>query len=292
MRKTYIGAICLSLAASIWGGLYVVSKYAMDAVPPFTLLFLRYSTASLSLVLACHLSGKPVFPILERKALLQVGFVGYFLSISAQFIGTNLSSAHMGAVITTLSPIFQSLFAIWLLKEKMSGREGIAMSIAFAGVLIIILTNSGGSSISSTFGGNLILLLAALFWGYQSVVARQASFIHSPLTITTAGALTATILTGLASLTELGNWNYSVLATWPIILSVLYIGIISTAVAFFTWNKGLSLLSSHQAGPFFFFQPIIGSLLGWALLDEHLTTAFFSGTALIVVGVYVSFKKD
>ncbi|SMC82644.1 DMT family transporter [Sporomusa malonica] len=292
MRKTYIGAICLSLAASLWGGLYVVSKYAMDAVPPFTLLFLRYLTASLALILACRLSGMPIFPVHERKALLQVGFIGYFLSISSQFIGTNLSSAHMGAVITTLSPIFQSLFAIWLLKERMSHRAGIAMAIAFAGVLVIILTSASGESVGRALWGNLILLLAALFWGYQSVLARQASFIHSPLTVTTAGVLIATLFTGVASLTELGSWNYNVLTTWPIILSILYIGIASTAVAFFTWNKGLSLLSSHQAGPFFFFQPIVGSLLGWALLGEHLTVAFFSGAALIVAGVYLSFKHS
>lgn len=292
MRKTYVGAICLSLAASSWGGLYVVSKYAMDAVPPFSLLFLRYLTASLTLILACHLSGIPKFPARERKALLQVGFIGYFLSISSQFIGTNLSSAHMGAVITTLSPIFQSLFAIWLLKERMSRRAGIAMAIAFAGVMVIIFKSSGGQSTGSTLWGNLILLLAALFWGYQSVVARQTSLIHSPLTITTAGVLTATLFTGVASITELGSWNYAVLTTWPIILSILYIGIISTAVAFFTWNKGLSLLSSHQAGPFFFFQPIVGSLLGWALLGEHLTAAFFSGTALIAIGVYLSFEHN
>ncbi|WP_425060649.1 hypothetical protein SCACP_13860 [Sporomusa carbonis] len=290
MREKYIGAICLSLAASLWGGLYVVSKYAMNIIPPFTLLFLRYLTASITLVIACRMTGVTVFPAGGRTALLQIGFIGYFLSISAQFIGTNLSSAHMGAVITTLSPIFQSLFAVLLLREKMSRREGTAMFTAFAGVLVIILI--GNESGGSTLWGNLILLLAALFWGYQSVVARQASFVHSPLTITTAGVLTATLLTGMASITELGRWDYGVLTTWPIISSVLYIGIASTAVAFFTWNKGLSLLSSHQAGPFFFFQPVVGSLLGWALLGEHLTWSFFVGSALIIIGVYLSFKSE
>ncbi|SDE72670.1 DMT family transporter [Sporomusa acidovorans] len=288
MRQGFKGAFYLSLAASIWGGLYVVSKYAMEIVPPFTLLFFRYVVASATLSIACRIVNAPIFPAVKRTSLLQVGFIGYFLSISAQFIGTNLSSAHMGAVITTLSPIFQSIFAILLLKETMSRREGMAMFIAFAGVLIIILT--GGDNSDSTLWGNLILLLAAVFWGYQSVIARQASFIHSPLTVTTAGALVAAFFTGLAALTELGQWNYLAITTWSIVLSILYIGVVSTAVAFFAWNKGLSLLSTHQAGPFFFFQPVVGSLLGWAMLGEQLTIAFFCGTILIIIGVYYSFK--
>lgn len=288
MRQGFKGAIYLSLAASLWGGLYVVSKYAMDIVPPFTLLFFRYLIASATLSIVCRIINAPIFPAVKRNFLLQVGFIGYFLSISAQFIGTNLSSAHMGAVITTLSPVFQSIFAILLLKEAMSRREGIAMFIAFAGVLVIIL--AGGDNSGSTLWGNLILLLAAVFWGYQSVIARQASFIHSPLTVTTAGSLVATFFTGLAALTELGQWNYQAITTWPIVLSILYISVASTAVAFFAWNKGLSLLSSHQAGPFFFFQPVVGSLLGWAILGEQLTIAFFGGTILIIIGVYHSFK--
>lgn len=45
MKKSIIGAICLSLAASMWGGMYVVSKYVLDFIPPFTLVWLRYMIA-------------------------------------------------------------------------------------------------------------------------------------------------------------------------------------------------------------------------------------------------------
>ncbi|MBL1704302.1 EamA family transporter, partial [Klebsiella pneumoniae] len=41
MKQTILGAICLSLATSIWGGMYVVSKYVLDFIPPLTLVWLR-----------------------------------------------------------------------------------------------------------------------------------------------------------------------------------------------------------------------------------------------------------
>lgn len=46
MQENFKGAIYLSIGASLWGGMYVASKYALDLIPPFTLLFIRYILAS------------------------------------------------------------------------------------------------------------------------------------------------------------------------------------------------------------------------------------------------------
>jgi drug/metabolite transporter (DMT)-like permease len=91
---------------------------------------------------------------------------------------------------------------------------------------------------------------------------------------------------------EWPRWNPATLLNLPVVLSVLYLGIISTAVAFFSWNKGLALLPSHQAGLFFFFQPVVGSLLGWLVLNETLTPSFFLGSLLILGGVYLIVQQE
>ena len=71
-----------------------------------------------------------------------------------------------------------------------------------------------------------------------------------------------------------------------VILGVLYLGIVSTAGAFFLWNKGLELLDASIGSLFFFFQPIVGSLLGWLLLNETLNSNFL----LVVFLLYVAFS--
>lgn len=45
MKHSLLGAFCLSLAASIWGGMYVVSKYVLEFIPPLTLVWLRFVIA-------------------------------------------------------------------------------------------------------------------------------------------------------------------------------------------------------------------------------------------------------
>ncbi len=291
MREIYRGAMYLSAAAAIWGGTYVASKYVLDIIPPFTLLFIRYLITSVVLVMVCWRQNIPVVPRRDKGLLFQVGFVGYFLSISAQFIGTKLSSAHMGAVITTLSPMFQSLFAIWLLKEKISTVQAAASVIAFSGVMAIIILPGGGPDEASSLAGSMVLLLAALFWGYYSVISRKASVNVSSLQMTTWGILLATGFSFVAAFSEMSAWNLNLLLSWQIVFSLLYLSVIGTAVAFFSWNKGLALVPSHQAAIFFFFQPVVGSLLGWALLDEKITGSFFLGTVLIIGGVYLSMRQ-
>lgn len=281
------GALYLSLAACIWGGMYVVSKYALDFVPPLTLLFLRFVIAAVVLGWLNWRQKGPLLPAQDWGLLFQIGAIGYFLSISAQFIGTRLSSAHMGAVITTLSPLFLSLFAILLLKEAMSFKQKVAMALACVGVLIVMGLPDESHAGQSQWLGNLALLLAAIFWGYYSVLARKASRRYSSLQITTWAIWLATVLTLPFTLLERQQWSPEVMLTGPIIFSILYLGVISTAVAAYCWNKGLALMSAHQVGLFFFLQPVVGSLLGWLLLGEGLTLSFFIGSGLIIAGVYL-----
>lgn len=51
MKNTLLGSLYLSLAASIWGGMYVVVKYVVDVVPPLELVWIRYVIAVIALLL-------------------------------------------------------------------------------------------------------------------------------------------------------------------------------------------------------------------------------------------------
>jgi drug/metabolite transporter (DMT)-like permease len=281
------GPLYLSIAAAIWGGMYVASKYALDTIPPFTLLFIRYLVAAVILVAWCRRLRIPVLPQSDRGLLFRIGFFGYFLSIASQFIGTRLSTAHLGAAITTLSPVFQSGFAVWLLGAAMSRRQGAALLLSGAGVLVI--AEPAGLGRGETLNpGNLFLLVAAGLWGYYSVLAKQAAERHSSLQITTVGILWAALFSLPAALAERSAWDPAALRSVPVWLSVAYVSVIATTVAYYCWNKGLALTNPHRAGLFFFLQPVVGTLLGWGLLGETLTVAFGAGSLLILAGVYLS----
>jgi len=72
---------------------------------------------------------------------------------------------------------------------------------------------------------------------------------------------------------------------------ILYLGIVSTAGAFYLWNKGLQMVDAATGGLYFFFQPLVGTLLGWFFLGEHVGVTFWIGALLIIGGVFLVTKE-
>lgn len=285
-KHKILGSICLATAASIWGGVYVVSKVVLEVIPPFTLLELRFAIALLILGGMVVYSGRYV-PRKELPLMMAIGFVGPTISIGAQFLGTKLSTAHMGALITSASPAFIALFAVWLLRERLNTFQLAGIVLATIGVLIVVGIPDAAADTSSWLG-NLILLVAALSWGLYTVLSKQATTVYSSLVVTAYASLFGLIFSSPLMIWELSvtpvDWSFD----WKVWLGVLYIGVVSTAGAFYLWNKGFELLSAGSGAGYFFFQPIVGTLFGWLLLHEHLSLGFFVGALFILGGVALS----
>ncbi|HDR8053231.1 TPA: DMT family transporter [Bacillus cereus] len=293
MKHTILGAICLSLAASIWGGMYVVSKYVLDFIPPLTLVWLRFIIAFVVLYGILKLAEKKQkkkVTIRKKDWLLfaWIGFIGYFISITCQFIGTKLSDAHTGSLVTSATPAFMVIFAALILKEKLSARRLLSTILATIGVIIVI---GWDIEIGSYFIGTIILVGAAITWALLSIYVKIASARFSSLVITTYAIFFSLFFITPFMIWELQTSSIGTVNTY-VILGVLYLGIVSTAGAFFLWNKGLELMDASIGSLFFFFQPIVGSLLGWLLLNETLNSNFFIGGILIICSVLITtFEK-
>ncbi len=90
--------------------------------------------------------------------IIAIGIIGNAISIVAQETSTMLSTAQMGAIITSSTPAFMVIFA---LKERMTLRKGISVCLATIGVFLIV--GIGDVNMSGTLGG-IALLIAALTW--------------------------------------------------------------------------------------------------------------------------------
>jgi drug/metabolite transporter (DMT)-like permease len=278
-------------AASIWGGMYVVSKVVLDVIPPFALLSLRLLMGAMALGLVILFRrNKPIFTREQFWKSLLVGFVGYGISLGFQFVGTKLSTASNGSLVTSATPAFVLIFAPFLLGEKTTTRRIIALVISTLGVLAVIDPRTAELS-PGLFWGNLSLLAAALTWALYSVLVRKVSQSGDLLT-----SSTIMLLGGLPSSFALGIWEINTQGmgaiTLEIIGGLLFLGIISTAIAMFLWNYAFAELPAAVASLTFFAQPVVGTLLGWYFLSEKITPLFLAGGALIAVGILIAtFEK-
>lgn len=289
MSQRLTGMLAGTSAAAIWGGMYVVSKVVLDVIPPFTLLVLRLVLGACALGLLVRLSGSPRPARKDLLLALLAGLVGFGLSLGLQFVGTQLSTASNAALVTSASPAFMVLFAIPILGERASPRQVAALVLASVGMVAVIDPRTVRLTLNLLWG-NLALLGAALTWGLYSVLARQLSRRISLVPLSLICFLGGLILAMPAAVIELRANPLGTLTGWHW-LGVLYLGLVSTALAMYLWNKSLALLEAGVVSLLFFAQPVVGVGLGAMLLREHLGAAFWLGAFLISSGLILVARR-
>jgi len=284
---TLAGLFAGLAAASIWGGMYVVSKVVLEVIPPFALLTIRLLMGAMAMgvVIYFRKTKTSITKDFFWKSVL-VGVVGYGISLGFQFVGTKLSTASNGSLVTSATPAFVLLFSPFLLGERTTPRGILALIVSTLGVVAVIDPRTAELS-PSLFWGNMSLLAAALTWALYSVLVRKVSKSGDLLTssaIMLLGGLPSSLLFGMWEVQTQGVGTITI----GIILGLLFLGIISTAIAMFMWNYAFAELPANVASLTFFAQPVVGTLLGWLFLAEKITPLFLTGGVLIGIGILIA----
>lgn len=273
----------LILTFSIWGSLYVVSKYVLGKLPVFTISFFRFAIAFA--VLTCLMRGRK--ERIERKDwpyILAIGIGGYFVAVGAQLLGTRLAGASLASLLNSLNPITMTLFGAVFLHEKLTVRKILGILLAVAGVYVI-LGGHGGST-----AGILLSLFAVLFWSGISVLTRKVTQKYNSMTITKVSVGIAALCYLPVCITENAT-GASIHFDVSCVLALIYMGAICTGAAYAFWNRSLSRLEAGTCSVFYPVQTLVSSILGILLLNEKSRLSFWIGTALIISGILTTLIK-
>ncbi len=284
-----IGIISGLAATSIWGAMYVVSKAVMAVIPPFSLLTTRLVLGALSLLAVAVSQKKLKVGKKDFWNILGVGFIGYGISLGFQFVGTDLSTAANGSLVTSATPAFVLIFAALILREKITSRRLLALIVASLGVLAVIDPRSAQLD-SALFWGNMSLVAAALTWALYSVLIRKVTRGVDVLTVSLiafVGGMPTSIAAGAYEATTQGYGEMTI----GVIVGVLFIGVISTGLAMYLWNTAFALLDASLASLTFFAQPVVGTILGAVFLGEEITPLFLFGGLLIGIGLVIASRE-
>ena len=268
--------------------MYVVSDVTLLAIPPFTLLTLRIL---LGLVILLPLDRAKGHAAPDRRtafSLLGIGALGLGISLGAQFVGTDLSTAVNGALVTSASPAFVVLFALVLLREGLTLWRLSAVALASIGVLVILNPASADFG-SETFVGDVFLAIAAVAWGLYSVLVRRVTLRHNlpTLRVTVYTLVGGLLLSIPASALELSQRSIGEI-DGAVVLGVLYLGFVSTAFALLLWNRAFALAPASLASLCFFAQPLSGAILAALVLGQEMTAALWGGGGLIALALLLS----
>ena len=288
--STAQGYFFLLLTFTLWGSLYVVSKYTLGKVPPFTISFIRFILAFLFLFI---LAPKPSKRLAREHIpyILCIGFVGYFIAIGAQLLGTEYAGASMASLLNSMNPVTMTIFGAIILHEKLTFRKTLGILLAIFGVYVIL----GGNTIDAALPGILLSLFSVITWSFVSVLVRKVTSQYDALYITRLGFGIAAVCYLPVAVGELLITKTPVISVLTqnlsCLLALLYMALLCTGIAHLLWNKSLSILDVGVCSAFYPIQPMVSTLLGVLLLGEQVTWMFGLGALLIVAGVFISLRK-
>jgi drug/metabolite transporter (DMT)-like permease len=278
--------------------MYVVSRASFDAIPPITLGLLRVIIGGLTLWLALRLTAQRASAQVAAERASIHGDQWRFLvlggtlaaTIITQFWGTALASAHEGALLTTMTPVFVAPLAWALLGERPGWRVLGGTALALVGVVIVVASNvsvGGSTAAGSSLLGDALLMISALCWALFTVLGAPVVRRRSALVASAYATLWSILLLAPFVPFELAQRPLGVI-TPELILAVLYLGWGATSLAWFLWYKGVEQLDAAVAAVFFFAQPLVGGLLSAVLLHETLSPGFWLGGAVLAGGIVLA----
>lgn len=279
------------LAAIVWGGMYVVSKWGFREIPPLTLAFLRIAIGAGVLYLSVRVTTPSrSFSRGEwwRFAVLACWLTG---ALTTQFVGTDLTNASQGSLLTVLTPVFMIVLGVVALGESLTVREVVGIGAAALGTVVVL---NGQYDLSTLTSGNVVgvglLLVSACSFAAFSTFGKPLIDQYSALETATYATVLSVPLFGVLVPVEMylqPDAFSSISMTASVIGAVLYLGVLSTAVAWYCWYKGMEYADASTVAVYFFAQPVVGIALGAVMLDEPTGFGLIGGGILLIFGVFL-----
>jgi drug/metabolite transporter (DMT)-like permease len=275
--------LAAAVTVAAWASAFVAIRSAGHDFSPGALALGRLLPASavLGVISLIRRAGWP--PRAAWPGIVATGALWFGVYMVALNWGEQHVDAGTAAMVVNVGPILIALLSGWLLQEGLRRSLLLGIAVSFAGVILVGIATSTGRSPSLL--GVMLCLLAAVSYAVAVVSQKPALRHASAFQVTTFGCALGTI----ACLPFAGQL-VSQLAAAPATatLSVVYLGVFPTAVAFTTWAYALSRTSAARMGATTYLVPAVTVLLGWAILGEVLGWLALAGGALCLAGVAVS----
>lgn len=283
--------LLLIMANALWAASYVAAKFALTDTSLIIMLALRMGISALVLLPFLITMRKNLN--LSRQLipqLLLLALIGFVLNKLLEYGGLALTTASDVALLITSESIFTAALSWLLLRERFKPLTGFALLLGFVGVYLIVerslIPNIPAGGGLMRILGDLLVILALLVEAYYTVRAKSMLVKHSPFLITTASIVISMFFWTPVAAWEIltTGWHPIGLVAW---LSIAWLAIMSTVVAYLAWFKGLARIDGSAAASTLFIQPLLGTFLAIVILHDQLTPMTVVGGILIIVSVYL-----
>ncbi len=276
------------MAAMIfWAVSFIWFKIANRTFYPLTIILMRLAISSVLLSLYLFLSGKFMkIQKADRKLFVMLALFEPF----AYFIGESFSltyvSATMCSVFISTIPVFATIGAWFLFREKLKFINYTGIILSFIGVIIFIINRDG--SLSFNIRGLGFLLLAVISAVGYSLVLNKLTGSYRPVFIVTIQNIIGSLLfLPLFIILDMKNF-FAIHFTLSMFRPVIELAVFASGVAFVMFTYALKQMGVAKANAFSNIIPVITAVFSFVLLGEKLTFQNMAGMSIVIAGLFMS----
>ncbi len=279
MKKSYHFYAIITIL--FWAMAFVFTKLGLEYFNVYTLSFLRYLFASLTLVVILTFMkiNKPQKE--DLFTFLCSGGIGFFIYVILFTKGTGMVSSATGSIVIAMVPIFTAFLASFFYKERLKNYQWFAIAIEFVGILVLTLMN-GTLSINQ---GILWLVVAALCLATYNLLQRKLTMKYSPLEASTYSIFIGTLFLCIFLPSSIEPTLHAPIKQ---IIYVMILGIFSSAIAYISWSKAISIApKTTYVSNYMFVTPFLTTILGFTTMGEIPDNSTILGGVIILSGLFI-----
>jgi drug/metabolite transporter (DMT)-like permease len=291
-----IGPVMVLVAATGFAFKAILAKllYAEFTIDPETMLALRLLFSLPFFMLMAVFAGRGAHTLAKRdwRALIALGFVGYYLSSYLDFLGLQYITAGLERLILFLQPTMVVLLSALFFKARVRAHHVISIALSYGGIALVFASNLNLAQDprSITLGSGLVFLSALTFAIYMigsgAVIPRiGASRFTAFASMFACAFATAQFFIGhgIAGFVQPAKVYWIMLA----------MALVCTVLPIWLMSEGIRRIGANQVSMIGAIGPVITIYFGWLILGEPVTLVQILGVVLVLAGVMlVSLKVE
>ncbi|TYO98066.1 DMT family transporter [Desulfallas thermosapovorans] len=294
MLNKYSSTAAAITVAIIFGFSFFFTKSALFYLNPFQLLGLRFALAAVTLTFLVLIKIiKLNLRFSNIPALIGISLWQPVIYFVCETYGVKNTTASESGIVIALVPVAVTFLSFLILKERVTYKQAFYIGAAVLGVIMMTISGEAGGQ-NNAPEHNLgigLLFCAVISAGFYNIFSRKAAGSHTPIEITFvmmwSGALVFNVLGLFQNYMFDGLVGYAAALQNPTaIWSLLYLGILSSVVAFFLLNYALSKLPAPRVSVFMNLTPIVSVLAGAIFLNEYFGLWQGLGGIVVLIGVW------
>ena len=303
MKKKTTGYLFILLTTLIFSTMEVMLRYTRGLFAPMQITYLRFLIGGIALI------PFAVSALKKHEAKLRGRDIAYFALTGFMCVAFSMvmyqmailyTSASFVAVAFSANPVFVTILAALLLKEKIRPYHIIALVIEVAAIVVIVAPWENAVDPK----GVILTVAASLAFALYMVLGKKKTPAFGGIVVTCASILIGSLellLILLIGQTAAGaaffeGLGLSIFANVPLlpalpkeaILPFLYICLINSAAGYVCHMLSLEMTSASETNLVYFLKPMLSPIIAFLFLKEVITANMWLGIALFLVGSAVA----